>query len=76
MGTTLIIVISGVWLAVALLVLAMCRLAAHADKSLDEELAERITASRRAEDDVVTAERPARQLSAVPPPGKYRATGS
>jgi hypothetical protein len=76
MGTTLIILISVAWLAVAVLVLAMCRLAAHADKSLDEELAERIAASRRAEDDVVTAERPARQLSAVQPPGKYRATGS
>ena len=76
MGTTLIIVISVVWLAVALLVLAMCRLAAHADKSLDEELAERIVARRQAEDDAVTAERPARQLAPVPRPGNYRATGS
>ena len=67
-----------------LLVVAMCRLAAHADKSLDEELAERIVAERisacpRAEDDAVTAERGARQLSPVSPVprrGKYRATGS
>jgi hypothetical protein len=54
----------------------MCRLAAHADKSLDEELAERIVASRQAKDDAVTAERPARQLSPVPQRGNYRATGS
>jgi hypothetical protein len=62
----------------------MCRLAAHADKGLDEELAERIVAERiaaspRAEDDAVTAERAARQLSAVSPVpkrGNYRATGS
>jgi len=59
-----------------LLVLGMCRLAAHADKSLDEELAERIVVSRQAEDDAVTAERAARQLSPVPRPGNYRATGS
>jgi hypothetical protein len=54
----------------------MCRLAAHADKSLDEELAERIMASRQAKDAAVTAERPARQLSPVPQRGNYRATGS
>jgi hypothetical protein len=71
-----IILISVAWLAVALLALAMCRLAARADKSLDEELAERIITSARAEDDAITAERTARHASPDPTRGKYRATGS
>jgi hypothetical protein len=71
-----IILISVAWLAVVLLALAMCRLAARADKSLDEELAERIITSARAEDDAITAERTARRLSPDPTRGKYRATGS
>jgi hypothetical protein len=55
----------------------MCRLAARADKSLDEELAERIATSPQAEDDAVTAERVVRRLSRDPAGrGKYRATGS
>ena len=62
--------------------LAMCRLAARADKSFDEELADRIelaesiAASRRAEDDAVIAEPSVRRLSPDLRRSKYRATGS
>ena len=76
MGTTLIILISVAWLAIALLALAMCRLAARADKSLDEELAERIAASAHADNHAVSANRPAQPVSLDPRRSKFRATGS
>jgi hypothetical protein len=71
-----IILISVAWLAVALLALAMCRVAARADKSLDEELAERIAISPVAENDALSGNRAVQELSSDPRRGKYRATGS